>query len=240
MLVTSSSNKEKKPPIEEGTYAGYMVWAVNLGMQPHFEKDKNGNPTKYMPKILTAFEIPELAEADENGDMKPRLVFSEYTWSANDRSKLVKHALTINKDAVNIGKSVNISDLLARPVGITLIINDGGYNKIDSLSKLRPKDIQDIGPMLSECFTLDVFNAKSSIKGLSIMGKHTIDKIMSADNADKIAFQDELTERLNEIEEAKREYIANKEKEEAAKGKSKEKVAKKSKPAQEDDEEDMY
>jgi len=230
MIITSKSTP-KQAPLEEGTYSGYPVWAVAVGKHKNYKDE-----SKIENKILMAFEIPEFNK-EEDGKMVPKLVFKDYTWSANEKSTLVKHALTINRDAVDVGKSVDISKLLGRPIGITLTVNDGGYNKLDSLSKLRESAAKAIDPMVSECWTFNPFDAKSKITGIKVLGKYTIDRIFSSENADEVVFMEELTDRLNEIEAAYQESQKDREEAKKVEPKSKDKIAKPAKKVEKAEEE---
>lgn len=235
MLITSKSTP-KQEPLEEGTYSGYMVWAVALGKQKNYIDEK-----KIENKVLVAFEIPEFNK-EEDGKTVPKLVFKEYTWSANEKSTLAKHALTINRDAVNVGKSIDVAALLGRPIGITLTVSDNGYNRVDSLSKLRESAARAIDPMASECWTFNPFDAKSKTTGIKILGKHIINRIFSAENSDEVVFVDELTDRLNELEAEFQESQKTREETKKAESKTKDKVSKSPKKVEkaEEDEEDLY
>lgn len=196
MKITNSA-KPKLPAIEAGTYSSYCLSMVNLGEQPSYDKDSQGNPLKWINTICLDFEIPE--EKDASGN--PRRVSKSLTASAHEKSTLVKYALDINQEAVVVGKSLDGSALIGRPVGLILDVNDNGYNVVKGTSKIRAKDVSKMDGIHNPVFIFDAWDKEQDMECVKYLPRHIIIKILESHNADKICCEDELAERLTALEE---------------------------------------
>jgi hypothetical protein len=242
MKITNSA-KPKLPAIEAGTYSSYCLSMVNLGEQPSYDKDSQGNPLKWINTVCLDFEIPE--EKDASGN--PRRLSKNLTASAHEKATLVKYALDINQEAVVVGKSLDGSALIGRPVALILDINENDYNVIKGTSKIRAKDVSKMDEIHNPVFIFDAWDKEQDMECVKYLPRHIIIKILESHNADKICCEDELAERLTALEE---QFAKDKEerdnKPKGAPAKKDVAPAKKAKPApvveadEECDESDMY
>ena len=81
LIVKSTGNKSKFPPMDAGSYAAICYAIIDIGEQ--FSEAFN----KYSRKVVVLWEIPdELIDID--GEMLPRAISNTYTMSLSDKAIL--------------------------------------------------------------------------------------------------------------------------------------------------------
>lgn len=84
MGTTVSDSGGSYSLVQEGSHLARCVQVIDLGHQ------ENKQFNKVQPKILIGWELPEECEQDEEGDLRPALIWSRLTASLNEKSNLRK------------------------------------------------------------------------------------------------------------------------------------------------------
>lgn len=119
-----------------GTYPAVCVGVIDFGIQ----KIEWQGTEKEQPKILLMWEL-STETVEYNGEIKPRLVFKEYTFSTHEKALLRKDLMSwrgrdFTADELN---SFDISNVLGAPCLVTIsqnIKNGKIYYNVTAVSKL--------------------------------------------------------------------------------------------------------
>jgi len=126
---------KKKDPVPTGTHLGVCYMVVDLGTQHSdmFDKDTH--------QVLIGWELPEERisfERDGQTIEGPRAISKTYTASISPKSTLGKH-LVAWRGAVFTDEETDrfeLSDLIGMSAMITVVHNDNGNAKVESVTGL--------------------------------------------------------------------------------------------------------
>lgn len=139
--------KPKIPPVEPGVYMAVCVGVIDLGEQ-YSEKFKN-----YAPKLKLIWELSgETVEVD--GEVKPRQLSREFTFSSNKKSMLRQFLGSWNGRNYTDEEAADIElfDQLGKPCQLQVVLSESGeYANVASIMGL-PKGMpapQPQGPLIA-------------------------------------------------------------------------------------------
>ena len=136
--------KASRAPVAGGSYLAVCVYSIDLGEQLH----KYADSSNYHNDVLLGWELCGFTYA-EDGEQKPYDVTATYTASMDERSKLRKTIEGWNgrkmTDAELEGFQTN--DLVGRTAMLGIVINEKGYNNINSVQPIPEYMIQQGMPM---------------------------------------------------------------------------------------------
>jgi hypothetical protein len=135
-----STQREK---VSKGTHPASIVGVYNLGLQDTgfaAEDTKQlqykGNKVQHQIKFL--FEVDEVVEAEGDFKGKRKLISSKpLTLSDHEKANLTKYMESITGESFRL--PLDPESLVGKPVLVTVIHNDNGYDNITGVSSLPPQ-----------------------------------------------------------------------------------------------------
>ena len=164
ILKNGSNNTEKAPNIEDGSYPGYVIRIIDIGMQEKTDY-KTGESVGQRPTVEVTFELPtELMEY--HGEQKPRWLSKEYIYSISQKGNVyINEKSGLAELIKSCGKATgefehdsfyDIRKLLGETCLVNVGTTSGGNDKVTSTTKL-PKGFPQLPEPSKEpkCFDLD-------------------------------------------------------------------------------------
>lgn len=141
-LTVSANSTGTFEPVQQGTFLAVCGVLVDLGTQ------LNKKYNRFQPKVLIGWEIPEQTYTDENGDQKPRMVYSRYTGNLNEGSNLRRDlALWRGRDFTQDElDEFKLQNIVGKSCFITIIhneYNDRTYANVAGIMAL-PKGVKPV------------------------------------------------------------------------------------------------
>lgn len=163
--IKSTTPKKRAPVMEPGTYPARLVRVISLGVQKN-RPFKNEEAKPPVLKLYNTFEFLDEFLKDEDGkDLldKPRWLSEEIPFYSlkSERAKSTEryYALDPNED-----KKGDWAALVGAPCMITVVVEASKkdptilYEKIASVSSMRPKEAAKAPPLVNEPVVWDFYS----------------------------------------------------------------------------------
>ena len=164
-LPAPPSNRERPPALEAGSYPARLVQLVNIGVQTQRPYKGEEKPPRLMMR-LTYELLDEFLKDDEGEDRldKPRWLSEEFTFMSlqQDLAKSTKRYYALDAEDTADG---DWTQLVGRPCMLTIVTekdkrpgNDTIYEKIASVSAMRPKEAAKAPELVNPPLIWDFYN----------------------------------------------------------------------------------
>lgn len=152
--ASSGGKKFEYIPVPAGTYPGYLVQVIDIGMQPR--SAWKGEEKAPMQHIILTYELSDEFSKDEDGqelEDKPRWISETlplFNLSADNANSTIRYG-TLDPNSVAGG---DFSKLLGTPINVTVVNNPGKgknvgrtFDKVAGLAGMRAKDVEKMNPL---------------------------------------------------------------------------------------------
>ena len=138
-LRASASATSTIEPVPQGTHLAVCTVLVDLGLQ------ENKTYKKWQPKIMLGWEICGETYQDEDGNEKPKMIYSRYTNSLNDGAALRRDLVAWRGRDFTPEEldDFNLVNIVGKSCFITVIHNEVNGKKYANISSIAglPKNV---------------------------------------------------------------------------------------------------